>query len=71
VPPDLVTRLRIVLADLDAAAEAHELSLPGYRHHPFKGELKGFWSITVSGNWRVIFKIASGNVYDVDLVDYH
>jgi len=71
VPPDLVARLRIVLADLDAAAEPHELALPGYRLHPLKGDLKGFWSITVSGNWRVTFRIQAGNAYDVDLVDYH
>jgi proteic killer suppression protein len=71
VPPELVARLRIVLADLDAATDVHELSLPGYRLHPLKGELKGFGSITVSGNWRVIFQIAAGNVYDVDLIDYH
>jgi len=36
-----------------------------------KGELKGFWSVTVSGNWRVIFRFENGDAFDVDLVDYH
>ncbi len=47
------------------------MSLHSYRLHPLKGELKGFWSITVSGNWRIIFRFDSGNAFDVDLVDYH
>ncbi len=47
------------------------MRLHSYRLHPLKGELKGFWSITVSGNWRIIFRFDSGNAFDVDLVDYH
>ena len=48
-----------------------DLDLPGYRLHPLKGERKGLWSVTVSGNWRVTFRIENGNVLDVDLTDYH
>ena len=44
--------------------------MPGYRLHPLKGNLKEFWSITVSGNWRIIFRFGDGNVHDVDLLDY-
>ncbi len=47
------------------------MNLPGYRLHPLKGDLAGFWSVTVSGNWRVIFRFADGHASDVDLVDYH
>ena len=45
--------------------------MPGYRLHRLKGDLKGFWSITISGNWRVVFRCDSGDAHDVDLVDYH
>lgn len=38
---------------------------------PLKGDLKGFWSITITGNWRVIFRFEDGDAFDVDLVDYH
>jgi len=41
------------------------------RLHPLKGELTGFWSVSVSGNWRVIFRFESGTAYDVELIDYH
>ena len=56
---------------LDAAGSPADMDLPGDRLHPLKGELKGFWSVTVSGNWRLTFRIESGNAFDVDLTDYH
>jgi proteic killer suppression protein len=47
------------------------LALPGYALHPLKGDLKGFWSVKVSGNWRIVFRFEAGEAYDVDLTDYH
>jgi proteic killer suppression protein len=64
-------RLENVLAVLDVAAAAMDLDLPGYRLHALKGGLKGLWSVTVSGNWRITFRVEDGNVFDVDLTDYH
>ena len=71
VGTDIADRLRLVLADLDSASKPSDLDLPGYRLHPLKGKLKGFWSISVSGNWRVTFRFDNGDAYDVNLVDYH
>ncbi len=42
----------------------------GYRLH-MKGELKGFYAVTVQANWRVIFRFADGDAQDVDYLDYH
>ena len=67
----LAERIALALADLDEASMPRDIDLPGYRFHPLKGNLKGFWSISVSGNWRIIFRFEDGDVYDVDLVDYH
>lgn len=44
---------------------------PGFQLHPLKGDLKGFWAVSVSGNWRIIFRFEKGNAYDVDLIDDH
>lgn len=71
VGPELADRVALALADLDDASKPSELDLPGYRLHPLKGELKGYWSISVSGNWRITFRIVGGDAYDVDLTDYH
>jgi proteic killer suppression protein len=60
-----------MLARLDVATRPEQLDLPGFRLHPLKGELAGYWSITVSANWRIIFRFEEGDATDVDLVDYH
>ena len=71
VGADQRERIALALADLDAAVNPADMNLPGYRLHPLKGGLKGSWSITISGNWQIIFRIEEGDAYDVDLVDYH
>jgi len=71
VAPDQLARLEGVLSHLDAARAPQDLALPGYRLHPLKSPLIGFWSVSVSRNWRVVFRFDGGDVFDVDLVDYH
>jgi toxin HigB-1 len=65
------SRIENILTLLNVATRPSDLNLPGYRLHPLRGGFKGFWSVTVSGNWRIIFRMEDGDVYDVDLVDYH
>jgi len=64
-------KLRDILARLDAAAAVSDMDLPGFRLHPLRGRLKGFWAVTVRANWRVIFRFAEGEALDVDYLDYH
>jgi proteic killer suppression protein len=66
-----VEKLRDILARLDAAGNVADMDLPGFRLHPLKGDLKGFWAVTVRANWRVIFRFASGEALEIDYVDYH
>jgi proteic killer suppression protein len=61
----------LILSILDVAIVPSELNLPGYRLHPLKGQLTGYWSMTVSGNWRVIFRFVGVDVELVDYLDYH
>jgi proteic killer suppression protein len=68
---DQARRIRDVLAHLDEARYPSDLDLPGYRLHPLQGDLKGYWSATISGNWRIVFRFDEGDALDVDLVDYH
>lgn len=71
IRPDLVDTVQGILTVLDHAATPQDLNLPGYRLHPLKGELKGFWSITVRANWRIIFRFQGADAFDVELIDYH
>jgi proteic killer suppression protein len=71
VLPDYADKIERVLARLEEASEVGNMDLPGFRLHPLKGDLAGNWSVTVSGNWRIVFRFEGGHACDVDLIDYH
>ena len=71
VRPEHAERLRLVLGRLAAAVTARDMDLPGLRLHPLKGRLKGRWSVTISGNWRVTFAFSGKDAVQVDYEDYH
>ena len=71
IRPDLLEAVEDILGRLDQAATAQALSLPGYRLHPLKGELRGFWSVSVRANWRIVFRFEGTDASDVELIDYH
>jgi proteic killer suppression protein len=71
IRPDLVDTVERILTVLDNASAPQALDLPRYRLHPLKGELKGFWSVTVKTNWRIIFRFEGADAFDVELIDYH
>ncbi len=64
-------KLADMLDRLHAAQEIRDMNYPGSHLHPLKGNLKEYWSVRVSGNWRVIFRFKEGNALDVDYIDYH
>jgi proteic killer suppression protein len=64
-------RLRLQLAALDTATILEDMDIPGFRLHALKGDRKGLWAITVSGNWRITFEFRDGNAYIVNYEDYH
>ncbi|MGA2794719.1 MAG: type II toxin-antitoxin system RelE/ParE family toxin [Roseiarcus sp.] len=66
-----VRKIKQILAFLDAAQTVADLDVSTLRLHPLKGDLKGFWSLTVRANWRIICRFEDGKASDVDLVDYH
>ena len=67
----LRSKVQRILSALDAAESPRALDIPGFRLHLLKGDLEGFWSVTISGNWRIIFQLEDGVAFDVDLLDYH
>ncbi|MBL0162418.1 MAG: type II toxin-antitoxin system RelE/ParE family toxin [Xanthomonadales bacterium] len=64
-------RLRMQLAALDTAHAVEDMDIPGFRLHPLKGQMRGRWSATVNGNWRLTFEFQDGNAYVLDYEDYH
>jgi toxin HigB-1 len=71
IRPDMADTVQEILTVLDAAISPVALDLPGYRLHRLKGDLKGFWSVTVRANWRIVFRFEVPDAFDVELIDYH
>ena len=64
-------RLRLMLALLDQARVVEDMDAPGLRLHALKGDLSGYWSVTVQANWRLIFQFDGADAHLVDYLDYH
>ncbi|MGH9487722.1 MAG: type II toxin-antitoxin system RelE/ParE family toxin [Terriglobales bacterium] len=74
VPPDTVGKLRKMLAFLDAMGDPEELrALPLWKAHTLTGDRRGAWSLSVTANWRLTFRMdtAEPEIHDVNLEDYH
>lgn len=59
------------LARLNEANSWEDMNLPGWRLHQLKGKLVGHFSILVSGNWRLTFKVEGEDAVLVNYQDYH
>ncbi len=71
INPKHVTRLRNILALLETAETPEDMDLPGLGLHQLKGKRKGTWTVKISGNWRMTFKIHNGDAFDINYEDYH
>jgi toxin HigB-1 len=74
LPSAMADKLRKLLLALETAETLEELGrFPGWKLHPLKGDLKGLWSLTVTGNWRLLFRYdeKTNTASDIDLIDYH
>lgn len=66
-----LTRLKVILAQMEQAKTLAQMNMPGFNLHELKGKLKYYHSVTVQANWRVIFKFDGKHFYNVDYLDYH
>ena len=72
LPPDTAAKLRAMFAVLDQMKDASELKVwPLWRVHVPTGDRKGTWSLNVTRNWRLTFRIEERELFDVNLEDYH
>jgi len=71
LPSKMIRKIENILSRLDAAVLVSDMNAPGLGLHSLTGQLSGFWSVRVSGNWRIIFRFEDSKVFDIDFVDYH
>jgi proteic killer suppression protein len=69
--PDIAVKTERFFTALDQAKEPADVDLPGFGLHALRGDRKGFWSVVVSRNHRIVFRFENLNVHDVELIDYH
>lgn len=71
LPFSQIDRIENRLGTLDAARDAEDMNIAGYGFHRLTGNLKGFYAVKITGNWRLIFRFEDGDDWDVDHLDYH
>jgi proteic killer suppression protein len=72
VPAHCVRKIKAILAALEFADDLSQVAtMPGWKLHALRGDRKGEYSITVTGNWRITFRLQGNDVTDVDFEDYH
>jgi proteic killer suppression protein len=71
IQPQHTKRIRHVLTMLNATAEVKDMTAPGLKLHELKGNRKNTYAVTVSGNWRITFKMLDADVIHVNYEDYH
>lgn len=64
-------RLKVILQRLNVATAVDDMNTPGMDFHVLVGKFKGYYSVSVNGNWRIIFRFSSENALDVNYIDYH
>lgn len=71
IKQDHAKRLRFLLIKLDSAEAIKDMGFSGSDLHFLKGDRNKFWSVSINGNWRLIFRFEKGDAYEVDYKDYH
>ena len=72
LPAPAAKKIKRILAALAAADDLSQVeTIPGWRLHPLKGKRKGVYSITVTGNWRLTFRLEGKTATELNFEDYH
>ena len=72
LPPEILTRARRKLEQINAASVLGDLKVPpSNRLHDLKDDRKRQHSISINEQWRVCFRFVDGDAYDVEICDYH
>lgn len=71
INPEHAEKLRIQLTALEHAIRPGDMNASGWRLHKLTGNFAGFYSVSISGNWRLTFRFAGNDAVDVNYMDYH
>ena len=71
LPKEQLNKIRRIITMLDAVSTEDDIKQLGLGVHKLKGEYAGYWALSVTANYRIIFRFQGGDVYDIDYIDYH
>jgi proteic killer suppression protein len=71
LPNEQLAKIARLLTALDALSSEDDIRQLGSGIHKLSGDMKNFWAIKASANYRIVFRFEDGNVFDVDYIDYH
>lgn len=71
LPAEQIPKIQYILGRLNVARQAQDMNYEGSGFHQLTGDLREFYSVKVTGNYRIIFQFRDGDAYKVDYVDYH
>lgn len=71
LPHEQLSKIARVLTALDAVSSEDDIKALGSGIHKLAGNMKDFWSIKISANYRIVFRFEGGNIFDIDYLDYH
>ena len=71
LPKEQLVKINRILTALDAVSSEDDIKALGSGIHQLKGNYLGFWALTVTANYRIIFRFEVPDVVDVDYLDYH
>jgi len=71
LPAAQLSKIRRILDMLDAVTCEDDIKALGMNTHLLRGNYEGFWAVSITGNYRIIFRFQDGDIHDVDYLDYH
>ncbi len=71
LPVDQISRIENRLSVINEARQVEDINVAGFRLHLLRGDYAGFHAVWITGNWRIVFRFADGDAYDLDHLDYH
>lgn len=72
LPQDRLSKIKKILFTIDSAVSIEDLKIPAFRLHKLKAPpYEGFWSIDITGNYRVIFQFTNGIASNLNYLDTH
>lgn len=72
LPQERIPKIKKILTTIHAATSIEDLRIPAFRLHRLKAPpYEGFWSIDISGNYRLVFQFANGDASNLTYIDTH